>query len=111
MAQASPVRFTARPPTRRPHFCNSEMIQPPSASPLVQVVQYDAPILCASSSLETRMYLRGKRVGALSFILHQTPQNQPDLDDELPLHILNAGSLVSASHCVLDLGVLGVYQA
>lgn len=87
------------------------MIQPPSASPLVQVVQYDAPILCASRSLETWMYLRGKRVGALSFILHQTPQNRPDLCDELPLHILNAGPLVSASHCGLDLGVLGVYQA
>jgi hypothetical protein len=47
----------------------------------------------------------------MSFILHQTLQNRPDLDDELPLHILNAGPLVSASHCGLDLGVLGVYQA
>lgn len=57
------------------------------------------------------MYLRGKRVGALSFILHQTPQNRPDLNGELPLHILNAGPLVSACYSGLDLGVLGVYQA
>jgi hypothetical protein len=87
------------------------MIQPPTPRLLDQVVQYDAPNLCASRSLETWMYLRGKRVEAASFILHQTLYNAPDLKVEPPLHSLNPDPLVSASHRGLDLGRLGVCQA
>ena len=66
--------------------------------------QYDGPADVASRPLETWLYLRGKRVEALSFILHEILWDTPDLEGEPQLHSLNPGPLVSASHCGLDLG-------